>query len=266
MKEIRLASKIVRTLIKDRLHYPGRLIAETLTSIARCAVLLLLYAYVFDLKGGTLAGTTFPIAAWSMFLYFSLGSLRLRDLAKSIPQDIQSGNVEILFSKPVSYLWYKMWWQVGAGLYSFLVLTLIGSIALSLAVGIPSTMLSPFFLTTVLLAFILGSILSLFLYSLVSLASFWIEDASPLFWIVDKTVMILGGAYLPVAFFPPLMYKLAIYSPFGASQFITHTVYETWRDEWFMLMGIQIGWIAIAGLLLFVVFSKAKRSVSVNGG
>ena len=266
MKAIRLGNKIVRTLVRDRMYYPDRLIVDTFGIIVRCGVLLVLYWYVFSLNDGVISNTTYIVAAWSMFFYFAFSVFRLRDISRAIMQDVQSGNVEILFSKPVSYLSYRMWWQVGAGLYPFLVISLVGTIALALIVGLPATMSVGIFIPTVVLVVFLGTLLSLFLYAVVGLLAFWIEDINPVFWIVDKTVMILGGSYLPVALFPDFMYKIALWSPFGASQFITHTVYETWATEWVMKIGIQVFWVLVVAIIVSVLFAKAREKVSVNGG
>jgi ABC-2 type transport system permease protein len=266
MSEIRLANKVIRTLIKDRIHYPGRLIADTSALVARCGVLLILYWYVFQLNGGMVNGTSYAVIAWSIFFYFAFSTFRLRDIAKTIMQDVQSGNVEVLFNKPISYLAYRTWWQIGLGMYPFLVAIILGSITLGLIVGFPASMTIGIFLPTVLLVFIGAAALSLVLYAIVGLLAFWIEDITPVFWIVDKAVMILGGSYLPVALFPDFMYKLALYSPFGASQFVTHTVYESWENNWYILIGIQAFWILVLSLIVFVMFEKARKKVSVNGG
>lgn len=266
MKEIRLANTIIRTLIKDRVHYPGRLIADTLSIIARCGVLLILYWYVFKLDGGTINGTSYQIVAWSMFFYFAFSSLRLRSISVSIMHDVRSGVIELLFSKPISYLLYRDWWQIGSGLYSFLVATVVGSIALIAIVGLPSTMTTAMFIPTLILVLLGSAILSLILYSIVGLLAFWIEDITPVFWIIDKTVMILGGSYLPVALFPPLMYQIALYSPFGASQFITHTIYASWQSGWYTFIGLQVFWIATLGLVMVLLFKRARERTFVNGG
>lgn len=266
MKAIRLASKILKTLTKDHIHYPERLIVDTLTVIARFGVLIILYAYVFKINGGTINNTTFVVVAWSMFFYFSFMILGLRNISKVIMQDVKSGNVEVLFSKPISYLFYRFWWQVGLGLYSFVIITIVGALALYLIIGFPVTFGTNVFLFTILFVFLGGAVLSLILYSIVGLLAFWIEDINPVFWIVDKAVMILGGSYLPVALFPPLMYKIALYSPFGASQFITHSVYDSWQSNWYELLGIQFLWIVILGIILYFLFKGAKKKVSVNGG
>lgn len=266
MKEIRLAGQIIKTLVKDRIQYPGRLLVDTFGIVARCGVLLLLYSFVFKLNNGTINGTTFLFAAWSIFFYFAFSVSRLRDIPLKIMQDVQTGNVEVLFSKPISYLSYRMWWSVGSGLYSFVVITILGTTLLGFLIGFPSTMTTGIFIPTLILVIFFGSILTLFLYSVVGLLAFWIEDITPIFWMVDKAVMILGGSYLPVALFPAFMYKIALYSPFGASQFITHTVSETWPTTWYQLVGIQLIWIVFLGAIVYFMFEKARKKVSVNGG
>lgn len=266
MKEIRFANKLIRILVKDRMHYPGRLLVDTVSLIARCGILLILYWYVFKLNGGLVNGVTYNIVAWSMFFYFAFSTLRLRDISRSIMRDVQSGNIEVFLNRPVSYLSFKAWWQIGSGIYSFLLVTILGSIGLSFIIGIPQTMTIGIFLPTLLLVFLGASILTLLVYALVGVLAFWIEDIDPVYWIVDKTVMILGGSYLPIALFPTFLYKISLYSPFGASQFITHTVNESWKSDWYVLILTQLFWIFISGTVLCFLYSKAKNKLSVNGG
>lgn len=266
MKEIRLAGKIIRTLVKDHVKYPGRLIADVSAITARCGILLVLYWYVFKLNNGLINGVSYQVVAWSMFFYFAFSTFRLRDISRLIMQDVRSGSIEILFSKPVSYLMYRVWWQVGLGAYSFFMVAILGCFAIAIIAGVPPTMSLGIFIPTFALAFFGAMVLCLFLYSLIGLLAFWIEDIHPIFWIADKAVMILGGSYLPVALFPSSMYQVALYSPFGASQFITHTVYETWQLNWLTLIGMQIFWIIILGLATSFIFMKARKKVSINGG
>ncbi|MBI4087129.1 ABC-2 family transporter protein [Candidatus Kaiserbacteria bacterium] len=266
MKQTRLAQKIIRTQFKDRIYYPSRLVVDTIRVIARCGILLILYSYVFELNNGTINGVSYVTAAWSMFFYFAFSVLVLRHISQAIMEDVRRGTVEILFSKPISYLSYRMAFQVGKGLYSFLVIGVSGALVLALLVGFPVTATSMIFIPTMIVTFVLGVILSLLLYSIIGLLAFWIEDINPIFWTVDKAVMILGGSYLPVALFPTYVYALALYSPFGATQFITHTVYHTWQTEWYFKIGMQVFWVIALGAIVHIVFQRAKQKVSVNGG
>lgn len=266
MKQLRLVSSIIKMMIKDRVQYPARLMVDMFGIATRCGILLILYYYIFSIRGGLINGLTFQITAWSMFFYFAFMTLRLRELSAAIMQDIKSGTVEVLLSKPIHYLLYRIWWQLGAGLYPFFVACVFGVTALVVAVGVPTSMLSWFFVGTLLTVFVLGIILSLFIYAIVGLLAFWIEDIKPLYWIVDKAVMILGGSYLPVALFPKIMYTIAIWSPFGASQFVTHTVYATWKTEYAGMIAIQTFWVLTLGTIVIYMFDKAHKKVSVNGG
>jgi ABC-2 type transport system permease protein len=266
MKKLRLANKIITTLIKDQWYYRGRVIADMILMFVRCGVLLVLYAYVFRLKNGVINDTTFAVVAWSIFFYFAFITLRLREITRMIMQDVRSGVVETLFVKPMSYIFYRMMWQLGSGISSFVIVSVCGSALLIWWVGIPETMTIGIFLPTLFAIFCGAIILTLTLYAIVGFMAFWIEDVNPIFWLVDKVVMVLGGSYLPVALFPPLLYKVAVWSPFGAASFITHTVNVSWQEKWSMLIGIQIMWISIGLVVLFMINRYAHKRVSINGG
>ncbi|OGE83870.1 MAG: hypothetical protein A2846_05075 [Candidatus Doudnabacteria bacterium RIFCSPHIGHO2_01_FULL_49_9] len=248
------------------MQYPGRLLVDAFAMIARCGILLLLYSRVFQLNGGTIGGITFNVAAWSMFFYFSFSVFRLRDISKAIMQDVRSGNVETLFNKPISYLLYRVWWQIGMGLFSFVAITIVGVVVLVLIVGLPTTMTTTIFILTIIPVFLGATMLSLAIYSIIGLLAFWIEEITPIFWIVDKAVMMLGGSFLPFALFPDFMKKLTVYSPFGASQFMTHAVYDSWAEQWVFMLGAQAVWTIALSLLAWTMFMKARQKVSVNGG
>ena len=266
MRKRRIAWKIITTLTKDQWHYRGRLIVDLFLIFIRCGVLLVLYAYVFRLKNGVINDATFVIVAWSIFFYFAFITLRLREITRMIMHDVRSGAVETIFSKPISYIFYRMMWQLGAGISSFVIVSIVGGSILCLMVGVPSTMTNLIFLLTFMSMFLGGVILTLLIYTIVGFAAFWIEDVDPIFWLVDKFIMVLGGSYLPIALFPPLLYKLAIWSPFGASFFITHTVNPAWSMQWVSMWRIQVMWIVICSGGLWMINRLAHRHVSVNGG
>ncbi len=263
---MRLARSIIRTLLKERIHYPGRFLAESFTRTARCALVLYLYWYVFKLRGGEVNGVPYSVAAWGLFMYTVFHALRLREVCRTIMNDVRSGTIEVLFNKPISYLPYRAWWQIGNGLHEFILVLFLGSIVLTQMFGLPQTFHSPVLLLTVIITLLLSTTLSFLLYAIIGLCAFWLEEINPLYWITDKSLMILGGSYLPVALFPDFLYKIARYSPFGASQFITHTVYDSWQTDWPVLMGIQLFWLIVLLSVITLMSRAAHRKVSINGG
>ena len=96
--------------------------------------------------------------------------------------------------------------------------------------------------------------------------AFFIQDIRPIHWIVDKFVMILGGSYLPISMFPNFMKVIAFASPFGAINFASSTVYESWNNEFFLRISLQLIWIVFFGILLNYIFVKSKEKAMINGG
>lgn len=264
--KLKLIFKLLQMLVKDRLFYPGQVVVELVALLSRCGLLLLIYAYVFKQRGGDINGNNFTLVAWSLFFYFCFSSLRLRNLPFEVINDIKTGAVETLFAKPIPYVQYKFFWQVGLGLFPFLVNLLFGITLLYFWIGFPSQFLDFNFWLSFSLALSGCFVLCGIIYSLVGLTAFWLEEASPVCWVIDKMIMVLGGSYLPVALFPEFMLWLAKYSPFGASQFITHSLTHYWSKHWLSYVSIQFFWIVVLGTSVLVVYKAAHRRLTVNGG
>lgn len=247
-------------------QYPQQLIAELLTLTARCGVLLALYAYVFAIRGGDISGATYVPVAWSIFLYFALSSWRLRNISSVVASEVYSGQVETLLTRPINYVYFRTISTLYANIVPAIVVLLVGASLLTLTVGLPPIFTNWHFWLFAPMVFINCVVLSLTIYMIVGHTAFWLEESQPVFWVVDKATMILGGAYFPVALFPPYLLAVAKYSPFGASQFITHTVYDSFVSDWLELLGIQLIWILLASLMLSKIHKKALLKLTINGG
>ena len=220
---------------------------------------------IFTIKGGYVNGVDYKTTMYSMFIYFCIMTLNLRKIDQLIMDDVKSGSVEMFMNKPSSYLFLTFYKVIGKGLYSFLIISLIGTLMMIFILGVPNLNLF-IFIPTFLITFILGQILSLIIYSIIGLIAFFIQDNRPIHWIVDKFIMVLGGSYLPISMFPNFMKVLAYASPFGAINFATSTVYDSWNNEFMIRIGMQVVWIIVFALLLWFVYKKAKEKTMINGG
>ena len=261
MKKVRFACTVIKIFMKNQIQDKTNIILDIFNMFSRCFIVFLLYAYIFDISGGTVNGVDYKTTMWSMFIYFCIMILNLRRLDKLIMTDVKSGNVEMFMNKPINYLKISFYKVIGQGIFSFIFISLIGSILMILVLGIPNINIVVFILT-----FVLGQIIALFLYGIIGIMAFFIEDVAPLHWIVDKIVMVLGGSYLPISMFPPVMKALAYASPFGAVNFATSTVYESWNDEWVYRVLLQFMWIVALGGILYVLYNKSKKKAMINGG
>lgn len=233
--------------------------------ISRCFVVFLLYKYAFNINGSCISRIDYKTTLWSMFIYFCVMTLNIRRIVDIIMVDVKSGNVEMFLNKPISYIKLCICKVIGQGIYSFVVIGMGGTIIMILLVGLPQINMC-LFIPSIVITLLLGIILSLLLYSCIGLLSFFMQDVRPLYWIVDKLVMVLGGSYLPVIMFPWFVKLIAYTSPFGAINFATSTVYEFWNSKFVARVGLQILWIFVFGMLLRTVYKKACEKAMINGG
>jgi ABC-2 type transport system permease protein len=267
--EFKLMFLLFRFGIKDTNSDLSKIFADLMITAMRFGVVVWLYSYLFSFKGGEkIMGVSLQTVAWSMFFYFIFMFINPRTLSNEIQKDIQSGRIEVLLGKPMNYVYYKLGEYLGGRFLTFIVSTIVSSILVISFLGIPNQIQNNlfFFFTTFSLTFLFGFILSFQIFTILGLCAFWIQDISPIRWIIDKTVMILGGAYFPVAFFPEILKKVSLYSPIGASQFITYTAYENWSQIYLKMFLLQLFWIIILGVILFSIQKKAFKKLSVNGG
>lgn len=265
MKKTRFGLTIIRIFMRNQMQDRTNIILDVFNMVARCLIVFLLYAYIFQIKGGSINGVDYKTTMWSMFIYFCIMTLSVRRIDDIIMRDVKSGNVEVYMNKPRSYLTINFLRVIGQGLFSFLFISFIGTIIMIVFIGVPNVDLKVFIPSFIIVLF-LGQILGLILYGIIGLLAFFIQDVRPVHWIVDKLVMVLGGSYLPISMFPKFMKVLAYASPFGAVNFASSTVYESWNNEYLSRIGLQLLWILVFGLLLHFIYKKSKEKAMINGG
>ena len=265
MKKTRFGLTIMRIFMRNQMQDRTNIILDVFNMVARCLIVFLLYAYIFQIKGGSINGVDYKTTMWSMFIYFCIMTLSVRRIDDIIMKDVKSGNVEVYMNKPRSYLTINFLRVIGQGLFSFLFISFIGTIIMIVFIGVPNVDLKVFIPSFIIVLF-LGQILGLILYGIIGLLAFFIQDVRPVHWIVDKLVMVLGGSYLPISMFPKFMKVLTYASPFGAVNFASSTVYESWNNEYLSRIGLQLLWILVFGLLLHFIYKKSKEKAMINGG
>jgi len=257
---------ILKVSMVDCLAHPKRILSNFLVLFVRVGVMFALYAYAFKYVGRNVNGISFEIAIWSIAIYFIILATYLRYIFVDINTDVVSGKIETIVTKPVNYLLYRYALKLGAGLGDMLFVLIAVSLILGLTIGIPAGTHDLLWVLEVILITVLGMVITLLMYSLIALGSFWIDNARPFFWIVDKLVLVLGGSYVPIALFPIAIKLFAIYSPFGASMFATYIFNPDFAEKFVTLVGVQVMWILVFLILIKFVFGRAMKRLSVNGG
>ncbi len=233
----------------------------------RVIVLLLVYSFAFRYRGGhPVNGITLNAALWSMAIYFIVLSFDIRWLYREISQDIRLGTIEVKITKPYRYLFYHVAYNSGKGSASLLLVLLITIIVLMVLAGAPPVAFTLQVILAGALLLLLGSIIAILLYSAIGLSAVWLHDADPLYWIMDKTIMLLGGSFVPVALFPSSVRWFAEHSPWGATMFITQIVNPDFVERWPQLLTSQLFWVVVMATITSMIAAQATKRLSIHGG
>lgn len=176
-------------------------------------------------------------------------------------QNIQDGSLSAYLVKPLSP--YGIWMARDFGTKSFFFfLGLIGY----LIVGIFfKEFLIPFsnekYLLLFLISLVLAALLQFLFFEALSLLSFWIENTYGLRFTMRVIMEVVGGAIIPLSFFPEILQKIFYLLPFSFLIYFPMKLYlgKIPLDQVASLFIKEGLWIAGLGFLNFAILKKGIR-------
>jgi ABC-2 type transport system permease protein len=105
------------------------------------------------------------------------------------------------------------------------------------------------------------------LYLWIGLLAFWLEDVSPVYWVWQKLLFVLGGLMMPIELYPALIRRLAPFTPFpsvlaGPASFVLH---RSSAEAGVHARSLSI-WAGVTAVAVCWVFRRATSTLRVNGG
>lgn len=229
-------------------------------------IFLNLWNYIYSDPSEVIKGYTMNQMIWYVIvteiLWMSLGS---RKLNRKICNDVRSGNITYNITKPYNYVEYILFSHLGVTTLKFVMVTILGlGIGLIYLKSIPA--LSFVKVIGVLLSCLFATIINILLITALGLFSFFIEDASPLFWLYSKAILVVGTIF-PIEFFPAFLQPIMKYSPIYAVSYAPAKLFVDFSYpkllEAFIIQGIYL---IVAFLLTHWIYRKGVKKLNVNGG
>lgn len=258
---------IFRTALRQEGANPKRLIVGNLVSIFRITLMASIYKVAYEFGGGNTA-LPYANAIWGFGIYFAfILNLGMRDIFKVIENDVITGEVETQLIKPVDWRWAKVAELLGKRSLEFCLQLAILPFVLLLIVGPPSVgFWSAGFLSAFLVFVPLAIVCAVCLFMLVGFTAFWLNDAKSVYRIVDKTVLILGGGFVPIALLPEALQTFVRYTPFGIYTAPTQLFNPNISHALMQMMISALFWGAVLIFGVNYVWHKAQAKIEVNGG
>lgn len=258
---------LIMSAREDRAN-PWRIGGSVFLGIARMVLMAAIYRVAYATAHGRTANLPYANTLWSIALYFALIiGLGMRNVFKLVDRDIKSGAVEGSLIKPLDWRLTKVTVLLGKNLLETALLIITFVVTLLILVGLPDmSFVTPGFVAGYVLIMLMAIVASSALYVIVGLTAFWLNDAMPAYRIVDKVVLIFGGAFVPIALFPEAVQAVVRYSPFGVYAASTQLFNPGLVKYLIPTIISSIIWTALTVMLCNWVWRRAEQRIEVNGG
>ena len=259
---------ICRTSFKQE----SKTIANSFTAVVSFVVIIYifqqLWQFIYGGSGGStvINGYTVEMMLWYMIMAeVMMYAVKARGVTKAFSNDIKSGKIAYQLNKPYNYYAYQVFSQAGVFLWKLLFL-IPTAIIMGLVLLGPISNFSIAYVMPLLISLFLAVLLTCIIYGTVGLLSFWIEEATPFTWIIQKFQM-LFGLFFPPEFFPAWLQPIINYSPVYAMMSGPCKLMANFSWELFYKVSIsQVSYIVLFVALGLFMYKLGTKKVNVNGG
>ena len=205
--------------------------------------------------------TTYAIMAVLMNALFRVS------IDRNLFTKVRQGNIGIDFIRPANLLYFWFAEDVGQALSSitrFCLPVLIVSV-LCVKVPLPADMgAGLLFIPSCALSYIILWQIG----ALIGLSAFWVTELGNIGSIKDMVVLVFSGRLIPLWLFPESVQRLSRFLPFQYTSQMPLEIYigRITPAQSLQVMGIQVVWILLFGVLLRWVWRRARKRVFVQGG
>lgn len=201
----------------------------------------------------------------SMIWYLSVTEMILISVPfvqVDIESAIRTGDIVYHLTRPIHFLWIKVFECMGAFLFRFLVLLLV---SIPFCAYLSGYVLS---FSTLILAYtmaILAGIVFILFHVSIGLLSFQLHDATPVFWIWQRCSFLFGGLLIPLNYYPHGLKTASYFLPFASLLYNPGRLIFDRSFVWMALAGL-IFWGVMAVFLAQALYHRGLKSLKVNGG
>jgi len=224
------------------------------------SVLAGLWSTAAEAQGGSIVGYSSAALVW--YIVTSEGAINavpLR-LIETIGTDIGSGTIETEMLRPQSVVGLRIAGEIGSAVLRLGVCVVVGT-GFALIVAGPPPVLGAALLA--LPALLLAVIANIVAHHAFAAGAFWLRDAKSAWFLYQKLVFVLGGMLLPLEVLPRPVELVAKALPFAAVSYAPARLASGHLEpEWLL---VQIGWLAVLGVVATLLFRAGERRL-IRGG
>ena len=257
---------IYKSEVMSNLQYVFNIVTGFIGYFIFIFVFLNLWQYIYSDPNELINGYNMNQMIWYVIiteiLWMSLGG---RKLCRKISDDVRGGNIAYNLNKPYNYISYSLFNHLGDATVKGVIYVVLGLLTGLLFLGeFPSINILSFI--GVLISCCLATVISTLLIIFLGLFAFFMEDASPLYWIYSKFILVLVTLF-PIEYFPKVLQPIINLSPIYVVSYGPAKLFVDFSlSNFFVVIFAQIIYIGIGYLLCSILYKKGVKRLNVNGG
>jgi ABC-2 type transport system permease protein len=181
-----------------------------------------------------------------------------------IEAEVRRGDVAYQIARPVSYVGAHVARGIGTLALRAPVLLITAYVGGLLFAGQPPH--SAVLARVIALGLVATAIVTTY-HVAFGLLAFWLGDIAPVYWIWQKLSFVLGGLLLPLTYYPDIVNRVAVFTPFpallmGPASFMLDRPFFQMPA----LAGLLVFWLVVGSAAATMMFRRAARTLQLNGG
>ncbi|HWI54431.1 MAG TPA: ABC-2 family transporter protein [Desulfobacteria bacterium] len=261
-----LYSELVRMEFKNNLAYR----TTYFTGILNYSIQIGAYFYLWDAiyAGGKVIGglnreemITYVIVAWVVrSFYFS-------NLDRRVAVEIRDGKIALELIRPYSYQMVKYARAFGEAIFRMIFFAFPAGLiifALHPFSLPPDRMSAILFLVAAIGSFVINAQISM----LVGFVVFFTKSTNGIYKAKRVVMDLFSGLLIPISFYPQWARDIIKLFPFQAVSYLPTMIYlgKNTHTEAFLVLGLQVLWITVLGIISTLVWKFAVKHVVIQGG
>lgn len=255
---------VLRASAASNMAYIAEVLFRALFLVALIFIIGQLWQTTFAQHGSLLNGFTINTMIWYLAAAEMLAT-SMPALTRRIDQEVRSGELAYLLSRPCSYILYNYAHYLGERLVRLALNGLVAAGVALIFAGPPRFSLSG--IAAWPLMVLLAISIEFVCYFAIGLLAFWTENTQPFSFAFSRFVLVLGGVLAPIEIFPQPFRSLAQALPFSTILYGPSRTLVSFEPGLFRSLVLQqLITLMVAGLGLLALYAVASRRVSINGG
>ncbi|MGN0396340.1 MAG: ABC transporter permease [Coprococcus sp.] len=258
---------IARNEFMSSLTYREHFVTSFVTELLFFIVLYFLWSAIYAGNGEKIAGMTME----QTYVSVSLAVCLMRCLTGGIDWEMHfqmiQGDIVVRMVKPVDYMYQMLWMKIG-GMMTNLITYLI-PVFVVVIILFPKVIYFGANIPVFILCMCISFLVMFTFEFIIGIFTFYTESVWGLSTMKDLIVSFFAGVEVPVAFFPGWLKQVANVLPFKSLYNDPLQILMDGSLGWqyyLKVLGFQMGWLLVFGLLARVMYAVMQKKIIVNGG